>query len=75
MDWTEIVATVSTGAVEAVANFIHESGAGGVVLEHLDKQRSTVTAFFPVGKETDAVLARLEEFWSTLSQLDLQGKG
>lgn len=72
MDWTEINATVSTGAVEAVANFIHESSAGGVVIEHLDRQRSTVTAYFPVGAETEVVLARMEDFWATLSQLDLE---
>lgn len=74
MYWTEIVLTVSTGAVEAVANFIHERGAGGVVIEHLDKQRSTVTAYYPVGRETDVILARLEEFLSTLSQSDLEAE-
>lgn len=72
MNWTEILLEISTSAVEAVANFIHESGAGGVVIEHLNKERSTVTAYFPVGEETETFLARLEEFRSTLAQLNLE---
>jgi len=72
MDWTEIVVTVSSGAVEAVANFIHEAGAGGVVIEHLDNHSSNVTAYFPVGEETESVLARLEELWNTLAGLDIE---
>jgi len=72
MDWTEIIITVNTGAVESVANFIHESGAGGVVLEHKDNKFSTVTAYFPVGEETDSLLARFENFMSTLEEIGIK---
>lgn len=71
MDWTEILITVKTEAVEAVANLIHESGAGGVVLEHVDNQRSTVTAYFPQGEETKNILAGLQDFWSRLDELGI----
>ncbi|MGI6364384.1 MAG: 50S ribosomal protein L11 methyltransferase [Bacillota bacterium] len=72
MDWTEVKLEIGTGAVEAVANFIHESGAGGVVIEHLDRERSAVTAYIPAGGESEAFLARLEAFCAGLSQLDLE---
>lgn len=74
MSWTEFAVTVSTGALEAVANFIHEAGAGGVVIQHLAKQRSTVTAYFPVGEETDMFLAGLKDFMSTLSDLQIEAR-
>ena len=72
MDWTEILITVNTEAVEAVANFIHESGAGGVVIENNDNGTSTVTAYFPIGQATQTMLASLDEFWLNLETLDLK---
>lgn len=71
MDWTEILITVNTEAVEAVANFIHESGAGGVVIEN-NNGASTVTAYYPVGPATERILADLEEFWASLESLNLK---
>lgn len=72
MDWTEILITVNTEAVEAVANFIHESGAGGVVIENNNNGSSTVTVYFPVGQATQTMLASLDEFWLNLETLDLK---
>jgi ribosomal protein L11 methyltransferase len=72
MDWTEIIVTVNTSAVEMVANLIHETGAGGVVIEHNKNQTSTVTAYFPVGEEAQAMLAQLDQFWADLEGLDIQ---
>ena len=72
MDWTEILITVNTDAVEMVANMIHESGAGGVVIEHKKNKASIVTAYFPVGEETETMLAQLDQFWLGLEALDFQ---
>lgn len=71
MDWTAILITVNSEAVEAVANFIHESGAGGVVVENNDNGSSTLTAYYPVGPATQRVLAGLEKFWASLESLNL----
>lgn len=74
MDWTEIQVKVDTGSVEAVANMIHESGAGGVVIEHINSQFSIVTAYIPVGEETEAILAKLEEFLLILADMDVSAQ-
>jgi ribosomal protein L11 methyltransferase len=74
MDWTEILITVNTEAVEAVANFIHESGAGGAVIENNDNGSSTVTAYYPVGPDTEKILADLEKFWAGLESLDFKAE-
>lgn len=74
MEWTEIVITVKTDAVEAVANFIHEADAGGVVIEHQDSQTSTVTAYFPAGEKAESILASLETLWSNLEEADINAE-
>jgi len=72
LDWTEFQITVSTGSVEAVANLVHDIGGGGVVIEHKDNQTSIVTAYFPVGEETETMLARLDDFWMDLEAMDIK---
>lgn len=72
MDWTEILITVNTAAVEAVANLVHEEGGGGVVIEHRDNQISVITAYFPVGEATETILTRLENFLIQLEELNFQ---
>ena len=46
MDWTEVQVTVAEELEEAVANFFHEGGGGGVVLDRLPAG-SVLTAYFP----------------------------
>jgi ribosomal protein L11 methyltransferase len=74
MDWTEFSIAIDHQAVEAVANFIHESGAGGVVIEKKDSNTSNVTAYYPAGEEAQAFLSKLEEFLSCLEDMNLTAK-
>lgn len=74
MDWTEFRISVKTGAVEAVTNLIHESGAGGVVIEHNDNQTSTISAYFPVGQESDSIAASLDNLWLHLESLGISAE-
>jgi ribosomal protein L11 methyltransferase len=70
MNWTELTIAVDHQAVEAVANFIHESGAGGVVIAG-DNGTSTVTAYFPAGEEARAFLGQLEKYLNQLADMNL----
>ncbi len=58
IDWKEVVVELDTCAVEAMANAVHELGAGGVVIEHMGAI-SRVVAYFPAGGETEGALKRL----------------
>lgn len=73
MDWTELSTIVDHQAVESVANFIHESGAGGVVIAEGDNDTS-ITAYFPAGEEAQAFLAELNIFLRELEDLGLAAK-
>lgn len=72
MEWVEFRISVQTGLVEAVANLIHESGAGGVVIEHENNQKSTVTAYIPAGDESKTIAGKLDDFWIHLDRLGIE---
>lgn len=72
MEWVEFRISVQTGLVEAVANLIHESGAGGVVIEHENNQKSTVTAYIPAGEESKTIADKLDGLWTRLDGLGIE---
>jgi ribosomal protein L11 methyltransferase len=73
MDWTEVQVTVAEELEEAVANFFHEGGGGGVVLDR-GPAGSVLTAYFPP-KEAPLILARLEDYWRELAGLGYPARG
>lgn len=71
MDWIEITVAVDNEAVEAVSSYLHESGAGGTVIERVGPAYH-VSAYFPAGPATSDLLAALNGFCRSLEGFGLR---
>ena len=70
--WNAVDVEVATAAADAVANFLFERGAGGVVTDDappVGGARTRVEAHVP-GADTDAVVAALRDYLAELARLE-----
>lgn len=68
MSWSEIKVTTAGNYIETVANFFHETNAGGVVIEQGPGAQSSAIAYLQSGPGVEDVLARLENLFSDLGE-------